>query len=139
MITVHIVDVEILNLDSEFFVLPLSSLVNEEGKEVGDVNLIFCSDEYLLEMNRSHLEHDYFTDIITFDYCDGLLISGDLFISYDRVVENADVFNVTVQEELCRVVAHGVLHLCGYGDKSEQEIEVMRQKETYYLRLFGFT
>jgi len=139
MITVHIVDVEILNLDSEFFVLPLSSLVNEEGKEVGDVNLIFCSDEYLLEMNRSHLEHDYFTDIITFDYCDGLLISGDLFISCDRVVENADVFNVTVQEELCRVVAHGVLHLCGYGDKSEQEIEVMRQKETYYLRLFGFT
>lgn len=139
MIVVHTLDIEIPNLDSEFFVLPLSKLIVEEDKLVGDLNLIFCSDEYLLEMNREHLNHDYFTDIITFDYCEDNVVSGDLFISYDRVCENATVFDVSILEELSRVCAHGTLHLCGYGDKSNEETKVMRQKEGYYLRLFGFT
>lgn len=139
MINIHIIDVEILNLDSEFFVLPIVALLKEEGKEMGEINLIFCSDNYLLEMNRSHLNHDFFTDIITFDYCENDMVSGDLFISFERVMENAALFEVVTQEELCRVVVHGVLHLCGYGDKTEEEIGVMRKKEAYYLRLFGFT
>jgi probable rRNA maturation factor len=139
MIVVHTLDIEIPNLDSEFFVSPLSKLIAEENKSVGDLNLIFCSDEYLLEMNREHLDHDDFTDIITFDYCEENVVSGDLFISYDRVCENATVFDVSILEELCRVCAHGTLHLCGYGDKSNEEVKVMRQKEGYYLRLFGFT
>ena len=139
MIIVHTIDVVIPNLDSEFFVLPLTKLILEEQKELGDLNLIFCSDDYLLDMNKEHLDHDYLTDIITFDYCDENIVSGDLFISYDRVCDNAASFNVVVLEELCRVCAHGTLHLCGYGDKSDEEIKVMRQKESYYLRLFGFT
>jgi rRNA maturation RNase YbeY len=139
MIIVHTIDVVIPNLDSEFFVLPLTKLILEEQKELGDLNLIFCSDDYLLDMNIEHLNHDYLTDIITFDYCDENIVSGDLFISYDRVCDNAASFNVAVLKELCRVCAHGTLHLCGYGDKSDEEIKVMRQKESYYLRLFGFT
>lgn len=139
MVVVHTIDIEVPNLDSEFFVLPLSKLINEENKELGEVNLVLCSDDYLLEMNRAHLDHDYYTDIITFDYCSGDLVSGDLFISYDRVCENAIDFNVSSLEELCRVCAHGVLHLCGYGDKLDEEIVLMREKEGYYLRLFGFT
>lgn len=139
MIVVHTIDIEIPNLDSEFFVLPLSKLLEQESKVLGDLNLIFCSDEYLLEMNQEHLDHDYYTDIITFDYCVGNTVSGDLFISYDRVCENASVFDVSILEELCRVCAHGTLHLCGYGDKTDDEIAIMRAKESYYLRLFGFT
>ena len=139
MIVVHTLDIEIPNLDSEFFVLPLTNLVSEEDKVLGDLNVIFCSDKYLLEMNREYLNHDYLTDIITFDYCVGNIVSGDLFISHDRVSENASIFNISVLEELCRVCTHGVLHLCGYSDKLEEEIVLMRQKESYYLRLFGFT
>lgn len=139
MIVVHTVDIEIPDLDSEFFISPLSNLIQEEHKLLGDLNLIFCSDEYLLEMNKEHLDHDYLTDIITFDYCVDDIVSGDLFISFDRVLENASIFNVSVLEELSRVCAHGTLHLCGYGDKLDEEVVIMRQKEGYYLRLFGFT
>ena len=112
----------------------LNKICNSEGKELGDVNLIFCSDNYLLELNIKHLEHDYYTDIITFDYSEET-ISGDLFISIDRVEDNANSYKVPFLEELNRVIAHGVLHLIGYGDKTEPESATMRLKEGEALKL----
>ena len=107
--------------------------INDLTKKLKEVNLIFCSDEYLLKMNIEFLHHDYYTDIISFDYCEGKLVSGDLFISKDRVSENAVSNKVGFLRELNRVVVHGVLHLCGFKDKSEEESEIMRGKEDYYL------
>ena len=133
MINLFFEDVEIPNLDSEFFINWLSSTCTEEGKVLEEVNLIFCSDEYLLKMNVEYLQHDYYTDIISFDYCEEDRILGDLFISKDRVLDNAEQNNVTFEFELQRVIVHGVLHLCGYKDKSEDEEKLMRSKEDYYL------
>jgi len=130
------IDVEVPGFNPELFVLGLSSLIKEEHKQEGVITVVFCSDEFLLEMNRAHLEHDYYTDIITFDYCEGDFVSGDLFVSVDRVFENSKNERVEFLNELARVCVHGVLHLCGYGDKSEIEQVSMRQKEEYYLRLF---
>lgn len=132
MVNIFFEDTEILDLDPEFFVSWLSQVCLNEGKSLGEVSLIFCSDDYLLKMNQEHLNHDYYTDIITFDYCDSD-INGDLFISVDRVIENASVQGVSWNNELNRVVVHGVLHLLGYGDKSESEASVMREKEDLYL------
>jgi rRNA maturation RNase YbeY len=112
----------------------ISDAISNEGKIVGDINYIYCSDEYLLELNRSSLNHDYYTDIITFDYVEEEVISGDLFISIDRVKENANENNVTFEIELSRVMIHGVMHLCGYGDKTEKEEKTMRCKEDFYLQ-----
>lgn len=128
-------DTEILDLDPEFFVSWLSKLCREEGKSLGELSLIFCSDEYLLKVNREHLNHDYYTDIITFDYCNDVVVSGDLFISVERVRENAKEFRQLFHVELNRVVAHGTLHLIGYGDKSEAEARTMREKEKFALEL----
>ena len=133
MINLFFEDVEIPNLDSEFFINWLSSTCIEEGKILEEVNLIFCSDEYLLKMNVEYLQHDYYTDIISFDYCEDDRILGDLFISKDRVLDNAEQNSVTFVAELQRVIVHGVLHLCGYKDKSEDEQKLMRIKEDYYL------
>lgn len=116
----------------------ISDSVRKEGKNLSDINYIFCSDEYLLELNRSALDHDYYTDIITFDYCEGNVVSGDLFISIDRVADNAKTLNHNFIDELHRVMIHGVLHLCGYKDKSKKEEELMRKKEDYYLNLRTF-
>ena len=90
-------------------------------------------------MNKRHLNHDYYTDIITFSYGNGLVISGDLFISVDRVYENANKEGVSKQNEIARVMIHGLLHLCGYNDKTDEEIRVMRSKEKEYLSMIGFT
>lgn len=133
MVNVFFEDREIPNLDSEFFVSWLSKVCETEGKQLEEVNLIFGSDDWLLEKNIEFLQHDYYTDIITFDYCVGDTILGDLFISLDRVYDNADTQNVSRETELNRVVVHGVLHLCGYGDKSESEEKLMREKEDTYL------
>ena len=133
MIDFQFVNKKIPGFNSEFFILSLSKLITEEAKVIGDISIIFVSDEYLLEMNQSYLSHDYYTDIITFDYCEGNLISGDLFISVDRVGENADTFNVAFLSELHRVMIHGVLHLCGYKDKSIEEEKQMRILENKYL------
>lgn len=122
---------EHLPFDSLEGSLPL--IIIEEGKELGDVTLIFCSDEELLTLNQEHLKHDYYTDIITFDYSTETYIAGDLFISIDRVLENASVEKVPFDEELHRVVYHGLLHLLGYNDKNQEEIRTMRSKENYYL------
>ena len=133
MINLFFEDVEVPNLQAPTLIDWLSTVCAEECKVLDEVNLIFCSDEYLLKMNVEYLQHDYYTDIISFDYCEGNRILGDLFISKDRVLDNADQNNVTFDLELQRVIVHGVLHLCGYKDKSEEEQKLMRTKEDYYL------
>lgn len=111
----------------------LENLIISENRKVGDINYIFCDDEYLLQVNRDYLQHDYYTDIITFDYVKGKIISGDIFVSLPRISENADLHHKNFDSEFHRVLAHGLLHLCGYKDKSEMEIEEMRKKEDFYL------
>lgn len=114
----------------------LKSLITSEGFELGEIAVVLCSDNYLLKVNQDFLNHDYYTDIITFDYCEDGVINGDLIISLDRVRENSILENSSFEEELNRVVFHGVLHLCGYKDKSKKDIEMMRFKESHYLDLF---
>jgi len=115
----------------------LKSVLEAEGFVLGDINYVFCSDEYLLKINVEYLDHDYLTDIITFDNSeDEELIEGDIFISIDRVVDNAKTFQVSTEHELRRVLVHGVLHLCGYLDKTDEEEKLMREKENHYLQLF---
>ncbi|NRA12016.1 MAG: rRNA maturation RNase YbeY [Crocinitomicaceae bacterium] len=133
MVNIFYEDIEILELDPEFFVSWLVKVCKEEKKFLGDLSLIFTSDECLLKMNIEHLSHDYYTDIITFDYTENEVVSGDLFISLDRVYDNAKSLNVSRETELNRVVVHGVLHLMGYRDKSDSEAAVMRKKENHYL------
>lgn len=111
----------------------LEDLIVSEQKKPGDINYIFCDDEYLLQINREHLQHDYYTDVITFDYVKGKIISGDIFVSLPRISENATNLSKDFDSEVHRVLAHGVLHLCGYKDKLDTEIAVMRQKEDFYL------
>jgi rRNA maturation RNase YbeY len=120
-----------LPIDSITETLPV--LVSLESFELGDITLIFCTDEELLAINKEHLAHDYYTDIITFNYNTDSLLSGDLFISVDRVTDNAMQLGVSLEEELHRVCFHGVLHLLGYNDKTPNEIDAMRQKENFYL------
>ena len=136
MIEFEFLDIEIPELKPEFFVSSLSDLIASEGFYEGDVTVVFVTDEYLLDMNKTHLDHDYYTDIITFDYTESNFISGDLFISYDRVLDNSKEFNVSTYNELCRVVFHGVLHLCGYKDKSSDDEKLMRAKESFYLEKY---
>ena len=112
----------------------INSVVNE-SKRVGKLSFIFCTDEYLLEKNIQFLDHDTYTDIITFDYCKGDFISGDIFVSVERVTENANAFGVDFEDELDRVLIHGVLHLAGYQDKRKEELNTMREKEDFYLSL----
>lgn len=113
----------------------LNDLVAKYNKETGELNYIFCSDSYLLKMNQEHLDHDFFTDIITFDYCENGVISGDLFISIDRTNENAKTFGKTQKNELNRVIAHGLLHLLGFKDKSPEDILEMRKAEETALEM----
>ncbi len=110
--------------------------VENEGKKCGDINYVFYNDEDLLAINVKYLSHDFYTDIITFDYTENNIISGDIAISIDRVVENAKTYNVDFEAELKRVLIHGILHLCGYKDKNKEEEKVMREKETFYMNLF---
>jgi len=139
MIEIHTIDVLVPDISPELFVLGLERLILNENKELGVINVICVSDEYLLDMNIKHLNHDYFTDIITFDYTNDLVVSGDLYVSVDRVVDNANLNGVSVNNEFLRVCVHGVLHLCGYKDKSDSEIVVMRDKEDFYLSYCCFT
>ncbi len=113
----------------------LKTVAGSEMKRLGDINIIFCSDSYILEVNLKYLQHDYFTDIITFDYCEGDKLSGDLFISIDSVRENSVFYGTEFEDELNRVMVHGLLHLIGYDDHSESDIAQMRAKENYYLEL----
>ena len=113
----------------------IEKLILDEEKKVGNINYIFCDDEYLLKVNQDFLNHDYYTDIITFDYVKGKTISGDIFISLTRISENASTLSNSFEKELLRVLAHGVLHLCGYKDKSDEEEKEMRAKEDFYINL----
>lgn len=115
----------------------IKTITEKEKHLLGDINYIFCSDEELLEINMKHLNHNTYTDIITFDYTEAKKISSDIFISIDRVTENAKKFNVTFEDELHRVMIHGILHLCGYKDKSKADAELMRKKENTSLKLFN--
>lgn len=112
----------------------LKQVVLSEGKTLGEVSIVFCSDDYLLGVNKQFLKHDYYTDIITFDYCEGSTVSGDLLISIDTVRANASAYGVSFLEELRRVMVHGILHLLTYDDHCESDIAVMRSKENFYLK-----
>jgi len=114
----------------------LTRVIESEDKTEGEINYIFCDDEYLLAKNIEFLNHDTLTDIISFDYTMGNLLSGDIFISVERVKENAADFKVTFEEELKRVVVHGVLHYCGYKDKTPEDEQIMRVKEEEKIALF---
>ncbi|MEE3462962.1 MAG: rRNA maturation RNase YbeY [Candidatus Cryptobacteroides sp.] len=113
----------------------LKTVAESEVKKIGQINIIFCSDNYILDINQKYLQHDYFTDIITFDYCENDVLSGDLFISVDSVRENAVFYKTEFTDELNRVIVHGLLHLIGYDDHSDEDIKMMRSKENYYLEL----
>ncbi|MEE4286428.1 MAG: rRNA maturation RNase YbeY [Mariniphaga sp.] len=113
-------------------------IIKSEQKFPGEISVIFCSDNYLLKINEQYLNHNYYTDIVTFNYVENSVISGDLFISVHRVDENANQMGVNFDEELYRVMFHGMLHLCGYNDKTNAEKKVMREKEDFYLGKAGF-
>ncbi|WP_294249028.1 rRNA maturation RNase YbeY [uncultured Chryseobacterium sp.] len=111
----------------------LEDIILSEGKKPGEISYIFCDDEYLLKVNQDYLQHDYYTDIITFDYVKGRTISGEIFVSLQRISDNASTLSREYEEELRRVLAHGILHLSGYKDKTEAEEKEMREKEDFYL------
>lgn len=113
----------------------LKLVAESEICRIGDISVIFCSDNYILDINQKYLGHDYFTDIITFDYREGDRLSGDLFISVDSVRENSIEFGTSFNDELNRVIVHGLLHIIGYDDHADEDIKVMRSKENYYLSL----
>ena len=115
----------------------LEDLIMTENKKPGDINYIFCDDDYLLKVNQDYLDHDYYTDIITFDYVKGKKISGDIFVSLPRILDNASTLSQDYESEFRRVLAHGLLHLCGYKDKTEEEESTMRQKEDFYINRYS--
>ena len=118
------------------FSMWLSEVFLSENKKEGEINYIFCDDDYLLEINQQYLDHDTLTDIISFDYSVGNELNGDIFVSVERVKENASDFNVTFHEEIQRVLVHGILHYCGYKDKTESDELVMRSKEEEKMKMF---
>ncbi len=129
-------ETEFLITNEEEFTSWIEKVIASEGKELGELSYIFCNDDYLLEINQQYLDHDTLTDIISFDYTEGNIVSGDVFISIERVQENAKDFKVSFEEELKRVIIHGVLHYCGYKDKSESEELLMRSKEEEKIKMF---
>ena len=114
----------------------ISNVISSEMRSEGEINYIFCDDDYLVEINQQYLDHDTLTDIISFDYSIGKELHGDVYISIERVRENAVDFKVPFEEELKRVLIHGVLHYCGYKDKSEEDEKLMRQKEEEKMKMF---
>jgi len=114
----------------------LSAIIVSEKKNEGEINYIFCDDEYLHKINVEYLDHDTLTDIISFDYTVGNELNGDIFVSVERVADNAKDFNVSFAEELKRVLSHGILHYCGYKDKTEEDAQLMRAKEEEKMKMF---
>lgn len=136
-INFHLEDVDFSFQNEQKRITWLEQAITIENKRPGEINCVFCSDQYLHNMNVDYLNHDTFTDIITFNYVEGDLISGDLFISIDRVKDNAEQFNVNFETELNRVLIHGVLHLIGFNDKSAEDAHEIRAKEDFYLTLLA--
>ncbi|WP_394344899.1 rRNA maturation RNase YbeY [Vicingus serpentipes] len=128
-------DIDFELIDESNYISWLQNVVESENKISGELSFVFCDDEYLHKINLQYLNHDTYTDIITFDYTESGVIAGDIFISIDRVKENALLYNKPFKNELSRVIVHGVLHLAGYKDKSEEESTLMRSKEDFYLNL----
>jgi probable rRNA maturation factor len=116
----------------------LTAIITKEKKVTGNISYVFCSDEHLLTINKEYLNHDYYTDIITFDYTDNGIVSGDIFISLDRIKDHAKEYKVTFENELYRVIAHGVLHLIGYNDKTDEDQDLMTKMENESLELLDF-
>lgn len=122
-------------IDNEIVTVWVCAVLDYYSKQLGDICYIFCDDDYILDINKKYLDHDYYTDIITFDYCEDDVVSGDLFISIDTVKSNAHKFNQEFEHELLRVVIHGILHLCDINDKSDQEAKMMRAAEDNALKI----
>jgi len=114
----------------------IAKIIESENRLEGEINYIFCDDDYLHKINLQYLNHDTLTDIISFDYSEGNFLQGDIFISIERVQDNATDFNISLLEELKRVMAHGILHYCGYKDKSAEDEKIMRQKEEEKMKMF---
>ena len=115
----------------------IKTIAAEESRKVGDITFVFCDDNYLLKINKEFLDHDTYTDIITFDYSTGNEVISEIYVSTTRVEENAKKYKQTFENEIHRVIIHGVLHLCGYNDKTEEEKQIMRDKENHYLSLLA--
>ncbi len=126
-------DIDLPNIDFEQIKSWLQDVIGDHMKSVGNITYVFCSDNYILNINKQFLNHDYFTDIISFNYSTQRLISGDLFVSLDTVKSNSELFGSDFNIELSRVIVHGVLHLLGWDDKTDEERIVMREKENYWL------
>lgn len=135
MITYNVIDVKMPKISHRETTKWVRAVTASYGKRVGEVAYVFCNDDKILEVNRQYLKHDYFTDIITFDYCEGDMLSGDLFISLDTVRTNAELFHKTYDDELHRVIIHGILHLVGINDKGPGEREIMEAAENKALDL----
>jgi rRNA maturation RNase YbeY len=137
IVTYNSCETEIPAIDQKRISKWINRVVVKNDSEIGELNYYFCSDDYLLEMNREHLNHDYYTDIITFDYTVANIVSGDLFISVDTVRDNANEYNCDFFDELHRVIIHGVLHLLGIDDKTDEDQAIMTQKEDESLALLS--
>lgn len=135
MITYQTEGIEMPNINEKETTTWIKAVAATYGKRIGDIAYIFCSDEKILEVNRQYLQHDYYTDIITFDYTEGNRISGDLFISLETVSTNAEQFKTLYEIELYRVIIHGILHLCGINDKGPGEREIMETAENKALAM----
>ena len=135
MITYNVIDVKMPEISHRETTKWVRAVAASYGKRVGEVAYVFCNDDKILEVNRQYLKHDYFTDIITFDYCEGDMLSGDLFISLDTVRTNAELFHKTYDDELHRVIIHGIIHLVGINDKGPGEREIMEAAENKALDL----
>ena len=130
-------DIDLVIKEKNKIRLWIVDAIKNEGKKTGDITYIFCNDEYLLQMNQEYLKHDDLTDVITFDYTEGDRVSGDIFISYERIMDNSKTLETPLEDELHRVMIHGVMHLCGYKDKQTDAKTQMTDKENQYLALLG--
>jgi len=132
------VDIQPISIDFKSVRKYVNKLIINELKQSGNISIIFCSDDYLLEVNKQYLNHDYYTDIITFDYVEENIISGDLYISINRVKENSEIYENQYVTEIYRVIFHGILHLVGYKDKTEDDKKLMTDVENFYLSKVNF-
>ncbi|MCK5820811.1 MAG: rRNA maturation RNase YbeY [Bacteroidales bacterium] len=133
----HALDIPEPRFERKILKSGISWLIHEHKKDLGDIEVVFCSDNELLIMNKNFLDHDFFTDVITFDYSEGNYISGDIYLSIDRLKENAQQFRISLQDEIRRVVGHGVLHLIGFKDKTVPEKKIMTEEENKFLEFFS--
>ena len=134
-ITFQSQDIDLVIKEKNKIRLWIVDAINKESKKTGNITYIFCTDEYLLKMNQEYLKHDDLTDVITFDYTEGDRVSGDIFISYERIMDNSNTLGTALEDELHRVMIHGVMHLCGYKDKQPDAKAQMTDKENQYLEL----